>query len=409
MSRHPGHAHPSCTGSGRARSRSARGGKLCTGNGGDGSRGGAWRPRRSYSRGCGRGLEPPYGRLRGDPAAPPGDQAVAAPHRVPALARRHPRADAGAGAVEPAPGARLLPELRGAEGSVGLRVRHRRHRRGRARQRAVEEPDGPPGGPPPPPEEMVEGRRRVRHDDARHLQQAAVPVRQHQARRRHLPAQPGNRRGADAPAAAGLRAVGVVGDADVELARCLHLRVRADDGAVQGRAPPVLPRSERRVQRGAGVRAGEGGGGAAVVVRCADPRRELLSRRRRRQRRRRGVLANQGRRARRVVRRQGGAGHVHQGAAGAAQAALQLAPGGGARAAGPRLLQRPLGDAGEGRRLGPRSAGVEPPARGAAERRAAAPDSASALRARRLRRHRKRGAGVRAQAGEHGDVWKKYT
>ena len=72
--------------------------------------------------------------------------------------------------------------------------------------------------------------------------------------------------------------LGVVGDAAVGLARGLHLRVRAGDGAVQGRAPPVLllPRPERRVRRGAGVRArrpeGErGGGGAAVVAQRADP------------------------------------------------------------------------------------------------------------------------------------------
>ena len=59
--------------------------------------------------------------------------------------------------------------------------------------------------------------------------------------------------------------LGVVGDAAVGLARGLHLRVRAGDGAVQGRAPPVLPRPERRLQRGAGVRAGEGGGTFQVL------------------------------------------------------------------------------------------------------------------------------------------------
>lgn len=52
---------------------------------------------------------------------------MASPHRLPVLARRHPRADfAGAGAVETAFAARLLPEQQWRLEIVGLRVRHRR-------------------------------------------------------------------------------------------------------------------------------------------------------------------------------------------------------------------------------------------------------------------------------------------
>lgn len=91
-------------------------------------------------------------------------------------------------------------------------------------------------------------------------------------------------------------------------------------------------------------------------------RDELLPGRRRGERGRGDALAHQGHRARRVVRRQGGARHVHQAVAGESQAWVRVAPGRGGRTAGPLLVQRPMGDvlvqrpmgdAGEDRRLGP--------------------------------------------------------